>query len=954
MATARDSLSFLPSNKFAHTVLFSSIVLISACGGGGGGGSSNSGSTVTPPGPSGSDYSNYMYRTVEPGYDGHGGGWHMLDLGGQNANGDASIISARSTNQHCSDGTVNGMTIEFQMGGDGACGFDIVVDKNGEEETSRLIVTQTTTPDTIPALSQIMYPNENRVIDLANHSSTAAFIANGYVLTEQIEIFGDINATVDTNNNSLDIVTNDLLGPNRVFFFLEKSVDNILDTKIGVLDVTVTSATNTGPVIHYPNFSHTIHSRTMENFDLVKLGIVSDPDPDDELQIIRLDSPLGGYVGLGTSDDPLTDYQPQNTAFHFRSDVIGSYPVAYTVTDHKGGYASGTVIVNVGFLTSPNTPLAATPGRMIESVYVSDDTGSLYMRRPYLLAEVEQTHHGVTGETLQNGETWAYLTRDEAAAFCQSQGINWRLPTRTAMTALIDTYKNDPDHMTGQIGWPTGLYNDTKETLFYAIQQTDNASTVANTTINAVDGTLSDTEQQGIVLCVISPQEQVVLETNQVVLTPADNTKTIPLINWNHGVAPRCDLVRTDRESQPDGGATSTQMPVASCTTTPTAVHITGGDSGRAVFSIHHPEGETITGTINPAILTVINDYQGTGLPSIPNYQIQGWIDGAWKTVANQDGVDQALVKRVRVGTYLRAEYEYYDPDMDWQHDESEVSWLGSARPVADQEGIYQATSYGSIMVTFTPKNAQETGPSVSRTITLTNTPPTIRVPLTYQSGMPTEIRFGTAFNSTTDINAVPEYSDAENDPENIGMRRYEWESKNPWSSTWAPMPVYSNELPTAMRDGFFNPQHDFYSQDLRVTVTVAEQNGQRVSLTKSIIPVGHVDRPDITLDASTTIRHLGALFDYASTAAEFDALCRTKISNLQPGQTTRVLRTSTINEKIQGRLPAPKYYSDDYVSYNWTPVVNGNDQVETWDSTNGIMLPGAPHNGLICEVLTK
>ena len=105
-----------------------------------------------------------------------------------------------------------------------------------------------------------------------------------------------------------------------MFYFLKKGTGELADSKAGILDITVTSAANNGPIVGQPNWSQTIHSRTVVDFDLAK--IVSDPDSDAELQVIRLDS--RGAIGLGTSAAPVEGYAPGNMAFHFNNDIIAA------------------------------------------------------------------------------------------------------------------------------------------------------------------------------------------------------------------------------------------------------------------------------------------------------------------------------------------------------------------------------------------------------------------------------------------------------------------------------------------------------------------------------------------------------------------------------------------------------------------------------------------------------
>ena len=400
----------------------------------------------------------------------------------------------------------------------GTCQFDITVMRNGITEEQKLIADVTNTPwEKIPAISQALSLTLNNeeasvTIDLATAPQTKDFIANGYALSAtEFEVFGDV--TVTPEGNTLMVTASNNVGPNRIVYQLVKDGES----KTGIIDVTVSDAAIEAPQVIKNNFvASTVATNTPRLVNLLSGIIKHGTYPNEELEIISLKAPDGGVVSY-------FDNNPKSLAFNFSSGQVGEYTVNYTVSDHHGGYASGSVIFNTGLLTSPNTEQARNPGRMVDRIVLNDVGKRLIVNRPQLLVEMEDIYPGLGTEGIMieiAGETWGYLTKDIAVAYCTFQGK--KLITKAAFEQLITEYTNydDPFAMvaiTDTLGWParpTLLPDETQEQYYYYACDTSepdipcardkNPTSEGVVTINGMSNKVMSSDH-AIPLCVFDP-----------------------------------------------------------------------------------------------------------------------------------------------------------------------------------------------------------------------------------------------------------------------------------------------------------------------------------------------------------------------------------------------------------------------------------------------------------------
>ena len=449
-----------------------------------GGGSDGSEAESSVPTPTPVNQGNFWFTAVQPVLSEQGNYQAVIDLSRnfQGLSADvrsqmpyiSDVFVANSGGGVClSAFTIPGENQTFTVDLDdskslGTCQFDVTVMRDGITEEQKLIADLTNTPwEKIPAISQALNKEASVTIDLADMPQTKEFIANSYALSAtEFEVFGDISLSI--SGNTLTMTASNILGPNRIVYQLIKEEES----KTGVIDVTVSDAAIEAPIININNWQYTVATNAKQPVFLLTDGVEEGKNngivhygTHKQLQIIDLKTPEGGFATI-------TGSAPTDLSFEFYSDKVGEYPINFTVSDHHGGYASGSVIVNVGLLTSPDTEQANNPGRMVERVVLDDAGKRLIVNRPQLLVEMQDIYPGLgSGATSISGETWGYPTKRDAVAYCCSQGK--KLITQAALVELI---KNNTDYenpfamvsITDELGWPGEPFSEpNKPTIQY-------------------------------------------------------------------------------------------------------------------------------------------------------------------------------------------------------------------------------------------------------------------------------------------------------------------------------------------------------------------------------------------------------------------------------------------------------------------------------------------------------
>ena len=552
--------------------------------------------------------------------------------------------------------------------GYGLCHLQLTFERNGQSSERLLTINYTSTPETLlPALSEVFEVNQTRTIDLTSNATIKTFFDAGYTLKQNaLTVSGTITAEprdtdADGAFESIDISSDEVLGPNRITYLLAK--ENA-DVKTGVIDVTVSASPVSAPTVLQPNYTWVDLTSPGDVAEINLLNptdkIVSDPDNEADLRLVELSAPMGGTVTAGPSPVTQAGLDPATTTFRFSADMIGEYQVNYTVSDQKGGYASGVVNINVGRLTSPNSLLAATPGRMVEWTTVGEPPNQLVVNRPVLLSEVkEYLEDRIPDEdkNTRDDEAWAYTERHLGAEFCNN--FKMKLITATGFAALQKKYSSEPNGFMNVLGWRV------EERLRYLIQETDREQTKTSFASDSVTGAIvSGESRHGMVICVRSPETIMTYAQPTESVVAGDGTEGNPWQILPNSGSNQLTIAISNVKGNGQPICTSSDAAInASCSTISndsSTLTLTAVSTGRAMITVRTPDGENLIGNQPPLKLYVQRDNAiSTGAPSLSNYRITA-ADG---DVVSNSGSTEANRLKVRPDDSLTVSWTYVEPD---------------------------------------------------------------------------------------------------------------------------------------------------------------------------------------------------------------------------------------------------------------------------------------------------
>lgn len=807
----------------------------------------------------------------------------------------------------------------------GSCQFDLTTTAG---DSQRLITNFSSTSGTIPTLSSLLVVEQNTTIDISERPEIKAFLDDGYALNAtEITVVGDIDATA--SGTQFAINSKNSLGSNRIYYFLEKSIEGEIDSKTGVIDIVVSAKDNTAPSIDRDKYEKVIDSRTYYNIDLLNPPegepIISDNTPDN-LHIIDIDSPLGGEVRLGTYGSPLARDAEAGVKFFFKADQIGDYPINYTVSDREGGYATGYVIFQVGALTSPDSPHASKPGRMVESNTITDGELTQYIKRPYLKAEVSHLEPGINHVT-RDGELWAYGTRAQGVSICDQMG-GLKLPTAEALEQLYDDFS--ATGIKAKLGWQQELY---------LTQETHRADSNSKISINMANRNRGTTDG-GLIICVNSPETIITSSPNLIQIEPRPIEHTGSSVLSNVGNAPQC--ISSD----------PSKISVIECSREQLTVGASRSTTAKVTIST---DGENIIGSEPPAEVNVISELS-SGMPSIPSAMIEAETSsGVWEVVTDlTSGVRPDVVAKVRPGTKLRLSFDYSDPDEEYQPSLSTFTWSGTGFNIVDGTDsgtIATPTGLGSVSATITPKNVEETGSSVSLSFEIINRPPSVEDLTIVPDGQ-------RGYFHNEQLNPSYTFADPDGDAIDTGASTWSWSKRHPWgASTWDPVHTGESlpaDLSRTLSEGGFEVKFEMKPVD--------SLGAQGTPVSKEAIAVANVETNEIPYGTSSTLNVHMAKFplvpDSSLSVWSLDEMCKNwaQTGGIDDNWHTyfRMLREESVFDYINRADRIPAFYSKDFQDYPVFAYANRRGEVASWDSLDGGYASDwpsyKPNYSLVCE----
>lgn len=934
-----------------------------------------------------------------------GVGIHSISLGAlYNPEGDLDInvVSVEDSKNEsvCNVTDFNSTELKIENSALGACQFEVKLKQSDNSMTYNTLAvnfrtTEASINDPIPTQSILVAKSESTTIDFNTHEVLSAFFPVGTTIKD-VQVFGD--ATVSSTTSTIRISASNNTGLNRILYTLERQANSVVvDSRIGVIDFTVTNSDHIGPSVLKQVVTRQINTR-----ESVDINLLTGPDPivnkgnAENLHIVNLYSVLGGAIRFGTWAEPVDpnsqEAMTSNTSFNFRTDNVGSFPVTYTVSDHKGGFATGSVVFTAGFITSPNTPLANSPGRMLETVMIQDEDLKLtqLMSRPRLSAEVVSPVNAVT----INNEDWALLTRTEAQSYCRAQGLS--LPTSEALKNLILNSKmvvnselpeGDPDRYEKRpievaYGWPDGEPDPRQsdgstgngKVIGYLALESDLAPSGSSgkALVNSLTGELiaNSADSRGLVTCVLaSPPRTVQVSTSNINLS--GDSPSAPEASKKVTIGDENNLFNDLRCTSSDPTIT-----VTGCTSSTKQITIAGGPALAAQVTVA-TNGETIIGLEEPAVIAVrssVNDVAPrvthVRISTAANHNetlVDSLCTSASSCLFGNFAQNEAQRKLFRPaigstsGPSILGHVSLHNDDRDagvlvrycWYslQDGKRLNCadLPYNAPGLIQEGVLTAN-------VTTPGRGYILGVTAISALGTHSAETRLNLPFDFTnpeiSGInvvnivPAVGGFGPTdkFNIANPYN---DYTDANNDPEVRKMIQFETKKQN--ESIWKSI---SNVTPVS---DFHNNGSSFEGQDLRVSVSVEDQFGSiSGALIEQYYPsVSSTEKdPEVWYREAISSSPLG--FKHFGTTNltirdDIERVCRVQwpYDRNTKASSGRIATISELN-MLTRDIKRPRYYGKNYSEFNVVPAMNGNNLV--WvNLDNGSLVNSGGKRGLLC-----
>ncbi|MFM2642158.1 hypothetical protein AAFX33_13455 [Vibrio chagasii] len=261
-----------------------------------------------------------------------------------------SNVDLRTSVNTCPEANINGLSFQVKASSPGLCVYEhIVTDYRGRSlETGTSIISVSgisansskSTP--LPTISEIAEIDETIEIKLTNPgsmylSSEVTLQGTGRII--EVDTANEV-IVYQAGSNEEDV------GSNRIFYYY---IDDNEYVRSGWIDIAVSLSTyNSAPKVDDFYFLTDEDAEIGHTYSVVEEGEkilidvaehIYDSD-NDELQLVNITA----FNAQTSLIDPVNT---GNTSFSFRSNTPGQYQVSYTVSDHKGGYATGIVEVRV-------------------------------------------------------------------------------------------------------------------------------------------------------------------------------------------------------------------------------------------------------------------------------------------------------------------------------------------------------------------------------------------------------------------------------------------------------------------------------------------------------------------------------------------------------------------------------------------------------------------------------
>lgn len=449
-------------------------------------------------------------------------------------------VTPMTESAQCNNYTVGNMTFTVTGQETGVCVYKYQVE-DAEGTTSaqayaQVAISGTGAPlvsnNNLPTLSAAIQLGESVNIQLDPPTATNG--VDKMTLSSSTTILGaGIVSDVDVNANTITYTAGASeadAGISRIFYSYYDD-DGLVRT--GVIDVAVSIDTyNQAPKAS--NWTYVQNEELMSgqsytgikeqqevtvDLELVYLAqdtqgsLISDDDTEDELQLVNLQV-------FNATVDFYDKTDMDNKSFTFSASRAGNYYVTYTVSDHKGGYASGIIEFHVQG-TWPDVIVDSTGDVFAAPLSLEAATVASYD-----IAGIAAEASAPDGNGYSNVPTYTW---DAANSICKARGGS--LPTRTQLNDFIRQEQNpflkgDGTEHEMASGWPiarayfTRTFDDGDPNLVWAMVN-DAGSTYLDLVSSGIDGVSEP--YLGYLICIDKTPKSLSIE-NSILLMDMDQT----------------------------------------------------------------------------------------------------------------------------------------------------------------------------------------------------------------------------------------------------------------------------------------------------------------------------------------------------------------------------------------------------------------------------------------------
>lgn len=349
---------------------------------------------------------------------------------------DITLVSSQGSGQ-CGEVTTDNISSlqGFNVTIDGAaiCQYSYEVESIAAEPQARMRASARVMVASSAGGSAVLVPisvplaiNDTHVTDI--EAALGMDFPAGYSLSSDFSVLGDGDVTADTSAMSISY-TATAEGVSRVVYALEGNIAGTPDIKMGTIDYAVSDELNNAPTAN--SFTFNEQTELFIVYDIDVSAYVEDAVDSDTLQLIAVSSYTADVAAKDNND-------LSNKVFTFEASSYGMHYVSYTVSDHRGGFATGIVEIAIA---DPDTI----------NFWDDIEDGLLTFSAP--LTRIEADSIGVVYPGYYKDTN--YYPGVDVVAFDSSAGIGYcssrggRIPAKEELRAIIDKFQPSDN-----LNWP--------------------------------------------------------------------------------------------------------------------------------------------------------------------------------------------------------------------------------------------------------------------------------------------------------------------------------------------------------------------------------------------------------------------------------------------------------------------------------------------------------------------